>query len=358
MARVDTSDWADVLGTAFEGLTAGGVPMALVVRHDGEVVVDLAAGRDREGEPFGSRSPVFLYSAIKPLTALAALLAVADGELALDVPVASVWPAFGAHGKDRVTVAQALAHGAGVPAFPAGTTVEDLADHEVAAELLAAQPPHCPPGEPAEHAFTYGHVVDGILRHATGRGVLAWGREAAAATGTALSLEPGTGDRRPRPLEDPGAVWRTHWLAATGPMAEALRTPPELLDVDWVAGPAGRALVAPAVTGYGSAHDLAGLWDWWTGEAAVDRLGRELRDRSLRPEVSGWDHLLEREVAWGLGPQVDPSGVGMGGVGGCVGWYESALAMAVGVTSARTLLAQDPDPLDDAVAALVSRSRP
>lgn len=348
----DTSAWRARIEAAFDRLVADGTPAALVVRRGDEVVVDLAGGATRDGRAVTSHTPVFLYSAVKPLTALAALVAVADGALDLDVPVAAVWPAFGAHGKDRVTVAQALAHGAAVPGFPVGTTVDDLADHEAAAEALATQPPRWTPGDPGEHALTYGHVVDGILRHATGRGVLGWADDAVAATGTGLSLVPGTGARAPARLEDPGASWRDRWVATPGLMGELLRTPPELLDVDWVNGPAGQALVVPAVTGYGSAHDLAGLWAWWTSDAAADRLGAGLRDRSLRPELTGWDHVLEREVAWGLGPRVDAGSVGMGGVGGCAGWVERPADVAIGFTSARVLPPGRTDLLDEALVAL------
>ncbi len=121
-------------------LVADGTPAALVVRRGDEIVVDLARGHDRTGRSFTSHRPVFLYSAVKPVTALAALVAVADGALDLDVPVAAVWPAFGAHGKDTVTVAQALAHGAAVPGWPAGTTINDLQD-PVAAPSSSPAPP-------------------------------------------------------------------------------------------------------------------------------------------------------------------------------------------------------------------------
>ena len=346
------TDWRRAVTAAFDDLAADGTPAALVVRRGQETVIDLAHGRDRTGQPFRSDRPVFLYSAIKPVTALAALVAVADGALDLDVPVAAVWPAFGAHGKDTVTVAEALAHGAAVPGWPAGTTATDLQDPVMAAEVLAACAPWWPPGEPGEHALTYGHVVDGILRHATGRGVVDWSREAVAATGTTLSLRPGAGEHAPAPLEDPGGTWGDRWRHAPGLMGELLRTPPELLDVEWVNGPDGRALFAPAVTGYGSAHDLAGLWAWWSGDGAAARLGRELRDRSLRPAMSGYDHVLEREVAWGLGPQLDASGYGMGGVGGCAGWVEAAPGLAIGFTSPRVLAPEQTDPLDEALAAL------
>ena len=135
-------------------------------------------------------------------------------------------------------------------------------------------------------------------------------------------------------------------------MGDLLRSPPELLDVDWVNGPAGRALLAPAVTGYGSAHDLAALWAWWDGDGAVERLGRMLRDRSVQGVCTGYDHVLDREVAWGLGPQVDATGYGMGGVGGSAGWVETGPGLAIGFTSPRVLLPEQTDPLDEAVEAL------
>lgn len=340
------------LADAFTDVVSDGAPAALVVRRGEEVVVDLAAGEDRAGAAFTSHRPVFLYSAIKPVTALAALVAAADGALDLDAPVAGTWPAFGAHGKDEVTVAQALAHGAAVPGWRVLWTGVELRDREAAEAALAASVPWWPVGEPGEHAVSYGHLVDGILRHATGRDVLAWGADAITATGTQLALLAGTGARSPTPLDDPDGTWRATWQAAPGLMGELLCNPAELLDADWVNGPDGRALVAPAVTGYGSAHDLAGLWSWWTSDAAAERLGRRLRDRSLRPELTGHDHVLGRDVAWGLGPQVDATSVGMGGVGGCAGWHETGPGLSIGVTTPRLGELERFDPLDEAIGAL------
>lgn len=337
---------------AFHKVAKDGGPVALVVCRGDEVVVDLAAGTDRRGLPFTSERPVFLYSAIKPVTALAVLVAAAEGALDLDAPVAEVWPDFGAHGKDRVTVAQALAHGAAVPGWSKPVTGRDLSDRTTAEAALAASEPWWPVGEPGEHAVSYGHLVDGILRHATGRDVLEWGADAVAATGTGLSLLPGTDGRAPVPLEDPHGVWRETWRDAPGLMGELLRNPAELLDVHWINGPEGRELVAPAVTGYGSAHDLAALWAWWTSDAAADRLGADLRHRTLQPEVRGHDHVLDREVAWGLGPQIDLDSFGMGGIGGSGGWHEVELGLSIGLTTSRLGPAERFDPLDEAIWAL------
>src|SRR5690606_7525314 len=129
-------------------------------------------------------------------------------------------------------------------------------------------------------------------------------RALGAVATTSLSLRPGTGRAAPAPLEDPDGAWRATWQDTPGLMGDLLRNPAELLDVDWVTGPQGRALVAPAVTGYGSAHDLATLWAWWTGPRAAARLGEALHTRSLGAEVAGRDHVLGSDLAWGLGPQV------------------------------------------------------
>jgi CubicO group peptidase (beta-lactamase class C family) len=337
---------------AFDAAVVDGCPAALVVREGDRVVVDLAAGTDRRGVPFTSHRPVFLYSAIKPVAALAVLVAAVDAGLDLDVPVASVWPDFAAHGKDRVTIAQALAHGAAVPGWRERWSGRALRDGEAAEAALAAAAPWWPVGEPGEHAVSYGHLADGILRHATGRDVVAWAADAVGATGTRLSIVPPDGERAPAPLDDPHGAWRDSMRETPGLMGELLQNPPELLDVHWLNGPEGRSLVAPAVTGYGSAHDLAGLWAWWRGDAAAERLGTDLRDRSLRPEIIGHDHVLDRHVAWGLGPQIDPDSFGMGGVGGCGGWHEVTLGLSIGLTTPRVGPADRFDALDEAVRSL------
>jgi len=50
-------------------------------------------------------------------------------------------------------------------------------------------------------------------------------------------------------------------------------------------------------------------------------LRSEAVDELLQPQATGFDELLEREVSWGLGLQVEPDGsFGMAGIGGFVGY--------------------------------------
>jgi CubicO group peptidase (beta-lactamase class C family) len=348
-----TSTALAALEAAFASLAGDGGTAALVVRRGDDVLLDLAAGGQQPGGAFSTSTPVFLYSAVKPVAALAVLLAVADGALPLEAPVAGLWPAFGAHGKHEVTVGQALGHGAALPGWREKLDLNGFGDRAAAAHALAVAEPWWTPGEPGEHATSYGHLLDAILGHATGRDIQAWWGEVTA-TGIGIRLRPGSGTQAPWPLRDADGSWTALWAAAPGIMGDLLRNPPELMDVDAVNGPGVRDVIAPAITGYGSAGDLAQLWSWWTGDAAADRLGRDLRDRSLTPVVSGHDHVLDRPVAWGLGPQVDDDSVGMGGVGGCFGAYLSGPGMAIGFTTADVSPPDRVNRLDPALDALAA----
>lgn len=295
---------------------------------------------------------MFLYSAVKPVAALCVLLAVADGALRLDGEVAGVWPAFAAHGKERVTIRHALAHGAAVPGWRKRLDLAAFADREHAAEALAAAPPWWRPGEPGEHATSYGHLLDGILRHGTGRDIEGWWNDLIA-RGIGVRLRPGTNTvDMPCPLRDLDGAWRQRWRTATGVMADLLHNPPELMEPAAVNGPAVRDLVAPAVTGYGSAHDLADLWAWWAGDTSAEHLGAALRDASLTPQLQGHDHVLDRDVAWGLGSQVDDLSAGMGEVGGVFGAYLTRVGLSVGFTTADLSPPGRSDLLDPALDAL------
>ena len=50
--------------------------------------------------------------------------------------------------------------------------------------------------------------------------------------------------------------------------------------------------------------------------AVAQLLGPELHRAYLAPQVTGHDLLLDREVTWTLGFQVDDADIGMGGAGG------------------------------------------
>lgn len=147
-----------------------GAAVALVV--EGRTVVDLWAGEARPGTPRGAWTAdtlAVMFSCTKGVTAIGIYLLVQDGLLDLDDPVASIWPEFGAHGKDRVTVREALAHRAGVPVIDGPLTREQVLDWPTITSLLAAQRPLWKPGTGYQyHAVTYGWIAGEIIRRVSG----------------------------------------------------------------------------------------------------------------------------------------------------------------------------------------------
>ena len=145
-----------------------GASIALV--HDGELVVDLWGGEARAGVPWERDTLVQVWSVTKTMVGLAVLVLAERGELDLDAPVAEYWPTFGAAGKGGVLVRQVLGHTSGVPGWGTPISVADLIDLERTEALLAAEEPWYDAGsEPAYQILAHGHLLDAVVRGATGR---------------------------------------------------------------------------------------------------------------------------------------------------------------------------------------------
>ena len=101
--------------------------------------------------------------------ALLALQLVDAGVVALDDPIATVWPEFAAAGKEGATFRHALCHRAGVPAIREPLTNDDLWDWDRMAGALAATAPWWEPGtRHAYHTNTYGHLIGEVVRRVSG----------------------------------------------------------------------------------------------------------------------------------------------------------------------------------------------
>lgn len=84
--------------------------------QEGEIVIDLMGGwADRhQTTPFGPDTLTPIFSTTKALASLMIARLVGQGRLSYETPVAELWPAFGAAGKDGLTVAQTLSHQGGL----------------------------------------------------------------------------------------------------------------------------------------------------------------------------------------------------------------------------------------------------
>jgi CubicO group peptidase (beta-lactamase class C family) len=148
------------------------IGLQVAVMHDGHMVVDAVAGAadQRTGEPVTPGTLFFASSAGKGIASSVVHVLAERGELAYDQRVADVWPEFGAHGKDVVTLADVLVHAAGVPGLWPEITPGDLGDARRVCAFIAEQRPWWTPGTmTGYHALTWGFIVGELVRRATGR---------------------------------------------------------------------------------------------------------------------------------------------------------------------------------------------
>lgn len=304
---------------------------AVAVVREGAVEIDHCVGTRDGVAPWTSETLVMTFSVAKPFAALAFLAAVAEGHVGLDQTVGSVWPDYARSGKEPTTMRHLLAHQAGVPVFPEEALRVEYDDRESLVDLLAAAAPIHPPGAGvAEHALTYGHLLDEVLRRATGEPLADRFARLAGAAGWDLRLRVEDHDLpRVATLVDPDGTWRAGYLEDPrwGP---ALGRPPGLLDQDVLNSDRFRRTSFPAVALHASALALATFYDDLVrpdGRVA-ELLGHDLWRAYVEPAATGHDLVLDRPVVWTLGFQVDEeegrAEIGMGGAGGCSAWAEPA----------------------------------
>jgi CubicO group peptidase (beta-lactamase class C family) len=140
---------------------------ACCVYHGGEKVVDLWGGiRNKEtGEPWERDTMVIIYSATKGLAAMTLAIAHSRGWLDYEERVATYWPEFAQHAKEKITVRQLLAHQAGLFAFDEPVDRSVVADLDRLAVVLARQKPAWEPGtRQGYHAITLGFYEGELLR--------------------------------------------------------------------------------------------------------------------------------------------------------------------------------------------------
>lgn len=302
---------------------------AVAVVRDGVVEVDHAAGTVDGRREWASDSLVMTYSVAKPFAALVVLDAVSEGATGLDDPVTSVWPEYGVAGKAGTTVRHLLSHQAGLPVFAEEAATVAYDDRETLVELLARSAPvHEPGAGVAEHALTYGHLLDEVVRRTTGEDLAGRFARMCVEEGWDLHLRvPEVDLDRVATVEEVSPGWRQDYERDPrwGP---ALSRPPGLLDPDVLNSARFRRTSFPAVALHASAVALARFYDdvRRPDGRVAQRLGQELWRAFLAPAARGHDLVLDREVVWTLGFQQDQEDgrleIGMGGAGGCSAWTE------------------------------------
>ncbi len=173
MTTTNTAVNAKVQDLVERQIAAGeqlGVQVSAYLR--GEPIVEICAGQ-MGPDDLRLVQPDTLFNCFSTTKgiAAAALHILADrGQIDYDAPVAQYWPAFAANGKERITVAQAMSHQAGLHAMPSPATIESLTDWQAGLDWVAGGTPAWEPGTATGyHAITYAWIVGGIVQGATGR---------------------------------------------------------------------------------------------------------------------------------------------------------------------------------------------
>jgi len=135
--------------------------------YRGEKIVDLWGGvRNRvTGEPWERGTMVVVHSATKGLAAMTLAIAHSRGWLDYEERVATYWPEFAQHSKEKITVRQLLAHQAGLFAFDEPVDRSVVADLDRLAEVMARHKPAWEPGtRQGYHGLTLGFYEGELLR--------------------------------------------------------------------------------------------------------------------------------------------------------------------------------------------------
>lgn len=285
------------LGEVAQLVAARGGAAQLSVIRAGQVVADWAWGCPAD-------SLFWLFSASKPLVALAVHQLAERGQLSLDDPVASYWPQFAQRGKQSITIRQVLQHRAGLPvARSLARDVLAMTNWDASVAAIETAAPSLPPGAaPAYHILSFGFILGELVQRVTGTSLAGY-----------LQAEIlGPLGLRDTYLGLPDQLWPRH-VPVRGRDAARLTT--QLV----VNRRSTRRAVIPAAGVSATARDIARLYQALLngGELGGARVLRpETINAATMPSSDGQtDRFLHLAVRWAAGFQLGGEQRGPGGCG-------------------------------------------
>lgn len=328
-------------------IDGGEVGAAVHVIRRGEVVVDLVGGWADEARtrPWSTETIVDVYSVGKGLLSMLVLQLVDSGELRLEDTVASVWPEFGAGGKDTATIEHALTHRAGVPAIRELLTDEDLFDWERMTSALAATDAWWIPGERlAYHVNTFGHLNGELLHRVTGQ--MPGDRLRGVAEPLGADVWFGVPDQEQHRCAE--VIWAPSAPIPQVRSYEGLEgdvlmnllahvNPPGYSSIGVVNTAKWRAAQIGSTSDHASASGIARLYGAMLEPGLL--LSQRLLEEATSVRTSGHCPILGQEVAFGLGFQPttparplgpNPRSFGHYGTGGALGFADPDAEIAFG----------------------------
>lgn len=294
------------LADLFEANLADGTDLggSLAVVHDGELVADLWGGEAAPGRPWERDTLVHTWSITKTMSALT-MLVLADREVVdLDAPVAAYWPEFS---RDDVLVRHVLSHTSGYAGWTEPLDAAGLMDLPHAEAMLAAQEPWWEPGTASGyHMLSHGHLLDGIVRGATGS-TLAEQFRTLVAEPLGADFHLGVPDdalgRCADLVAPPQGTIDVAALPEGNLLVPTLANP--FLDVGGFCNtPPWRRVSVAAANGHGNARSIAQIQSVVSHGGALDGtslLSKETVDRIFEVQADGPDLVLLVPLRWGIG---------------------------------------------------------
>ncbi|MFB7878383.1 serine hydrolase domain-containing protein [Nocardia sp. NPDC056064] len=345
----------------------GEIGAAVAVYAGDQPLVDLWAGhRDRAREVAWERDTLVpVFSSSKGMSAFTLAVAVSRGLLDYEAPVATYWPEFGAHGKERITVRQLIDHQAGLSGLDRVVKLNELADRDALARILAAQKPAWTPGtRHGYHALTLGLYQGELLRRVDPAG-RSLGRFFAEEIADKVEADLFIGLPASEPMERIAVLSATKGLdilryeladvplrigaevyakrgysyaALTNPRpgAPARATRREFLEVEW-----------PGMNGVGNARALARVYGAAAGRTGALPIGDEVLDLLAAAETAAIpddDLVLHTKSRYHLGFRKsrgsfrfgsDKRAYGTTGLGGSFGFADPATGLGFGYSMNR-----------------------
>ena len=143
---------------------------SFAIYKDGQPLIHMLGGwaNRQKTDPISAETLFAVFSSGKVPAALVMAWLVDQDRIGYDQTAASIWPEFGANGKENITIGDMLSHQTGLSGITNPEwTPQDWFDWDKTVNELAAQAPIFPPQSRAGYQpVTYGYLIGEIARRA------------------------------------------------------------------------------------------------------------------------------------------------------------------------------------------------
>jgi len=276
----------------------------LVVLRRGVLAVDEAVGlargvRSAEGEQpleYTRDTKSGLFSAGKPLVAIA--IAVLESRRLVDVtrPVAHYFPEFGRNGKAEISLLDVLLHRSGLWLFEIERDYRQFGDWESVMRRISAAEPSFPRGTLAYQPLGFGWILGEVVRRVTALPIERFVEQEVLAPAGLSDLRLGV------PASEVASLARSYWCDAKPPRLggkELVGFEEAQNSVEWLTA------ILPGAGLVGTARSIAAFYAWLlTGtatRAGAPLVRAEVLSSYLTPQTRGTDRTVRIPMVLGRG---------------------------------------------------------